>query len=109
MPLNFAFDAVSENGSYDNIAKLLQPRTGRITFTLPGHAQDLPDHFQVSHVMAGSLWKKLEALEKGDKLGNLGLDAGGSDFARSFAISTGSMFQGGRLEPHPHVVVDGGL
>ncbi|KAF2153213.1 GroES-like protein [Myriangium duriaei CBS 260.36] len=108
-PLLYAFDAVSEKGSYLNIAKVLEPDRGRITLALPGHAQDLPEHFETSHIMAGSLWKKLEGRHEGETLGNLGINEGGPDFARAFSTNIGSMFRDGRLKPHTAVVVDGGL
>ncbi|KYG42477.1 hypothetical protein M433DRAFT_157846 [Acidomyces richmondensis BFW] len=34
--LEYAFDAVSEKGSYQNIAKVIDPHSGNITFVLPG-------------------------------------------------------------------------
>lgn len=41
--LEYAYDAVSEKGSYTNIGQLLDHETGRITFVLPGKKyEDLP-------------------------------------------------------------------
>ena len=34
--LEYAFDAVSDHGSYQNICQVLSPQTGNITFVLPG-------------------------------------------------------------------------
>lgn len=34
--LEYAFDAVSEKGSYQNICQVLDPQSGNITFVLPG-------------------------------------------------------------------------
>lgn len=108
-PLLYAFDAVSEKGCYLNIAKVLEKDRGRITLALPGHAHDLPEHFEISHIMAGSLWRKLEPRKQGESLGNLGINDRGPDFARAFSTSIGALFRDGRLKPHEAVVVDGGL
>ena len=41
--LEYAYDAVSEKGSYTNIGQVLDHETGRITFVLPGKKyEDLP-------------------------------------------------------------------
>lgn len=107
--LCYAFDAVSEKGSYLNVAKVLEPSAGKITLALPGHAHELPDCFDVSAIMAGSLWKKLKGRHEGEQLGNLGIDLGGPDFAGAFAANIGKMARDGRLKPHPIQIVDGGL
>ena len=41
--LEYAFDAVSEKGSYENLGKVLDPKTGRITFVLPNKKYEMPD------------------------------------------------------------------
>jgi hypothetical protein len=38
--LEYAYDAVSEKGSYQNIGKVLDPEKGKITFVLPGKNYD---------------------------------------------------------------------
>lgn len=41
--LEYAFDAVSEKGSYQTICRVLDPSTGAITFVLPtGKYEDVP-------------------------------------------------------------------
>ena len=41
--LEYAFDAVSEKGSYQNLGKVLDPESGRITFVLPNKKYEMPD------------------------------------------------------------------
>jgi NADPH:quinone reductase len=38
--LEYAYDAVSEKGSYQNIGQVIDPNTGKITFVLPGKKYD---------------------------------------------------------------------
>ena len=38
--LEYAYDAVSEKGSYENIGKVLDPEKGKITFVLPGKEKE---------------------------------------------------------------------
>ncbi|GAB7338500.1 hypothetical protein MBLNU457_5251t1 [Dothideomycetes sp. NU457] len=108
-PLLYALDAVSEHGSYMNIAQVLEPHRGRITLALPGHAHNLPTHFHIYHMMAGSLWQKLKARKDGEALGNLGIDDGGPEFARAYAANIGAMVRDGRIQPPPFEVIEGGL
>lgn len=108
-PLLYALDAVSEHGSYLNIAQVLDPHQGRITLALPGHAHNLPTHFHIYHMMAGSLWQKLKGRKDGEALGNLGIDDGGPEFARSYAANIGAMVRNGRIQPSPFEVIEGGL
>jgi len=108
-PLLYALDAVSEHGSYLNIAQVLEPHRGKITLALPGHAHDLPGHFQIYHMMAGSLWGKLNGRNKDEVLGNLGIDDGGPEFARVHAASIGATFRARKLRPPPFELVEGGL
>lgn len=107
--LEYAFDAVSEPSSLSNIVKVLKPQGGKITLALPGRCHELPDGLEVSHVMAGSLWKKLVGRDKDEKLGNLGLNDGGPGFARAMTSSIEAMLADGSLAPHPHIVYASGL
>jgi len=108
-PLLYALDAVSEHGSYLNIAQVLELHQGRIALALPGHAHKLPMHFHIYHMMAGGLWQKLKGRKDGEALGNLGIDDGGPEFARAYAANIGAMVRDGRLQPPPLEVIEGGL
>lgn len=107
--LEYALDAISEPSSMPMVAKVLKPEGGKIALTLPGRAHTLPEGLEVTHVMVGSLWKRLEGRDKSEKLGHLGLDEGGPDFAAKMTVSLSSMLSDGLLEPHPHTVWKGGL
>ena len=53
--LEYAYDAVSEKGSYQNIAKALDPH-GKITFVLPGKKyDDIPDTIEKSLTRVGDV------------------------------------------------------
>ncbi|KAK5164752.1 uncharacterized protein LTR77_009415 [Saxophila tyrrhenica] len=107
--LEYAFDAVSEESSLANVAKILKPGGGRIALTLPGRAHKLPEGLNISHAMAGSLWNTLAGRDEDEELGNLGLEEGGPTFARAMTSSIEGLLSDGLLKPHPHTVYRGGL
>ena len=54
--LEYAFDAVSEKGSYQNICKVLDASTGSITFVLPGKTyDDVPSGVKKSNTRVGDV------------------------------------------------------
>ncbi|KAK3677122.1 hypothetical protein LTR78_003327 [Recurvomyces mirabilis] len=106
--LEYAFDAVSEKSSIANVSKVLKSKGGKIALTLPGRAHELSDQLEISHVMAGSLWKKLVGRHEGEQLGNLGVEDGPA-FAKTMTSSIEKMLSEGVLAAHPHVVYEGGL
>lgn len=54
--LEYAFDAVSEKGSYQNICKVLDPQTGKITLVLPGKKyEDIPESVKKSTTRVGDV------------------------------------------------------
>ena len=54
--LEYAYDAVSEKNSYQNIARVLDPNTGHITFVLPGKNYDeIPAGIQKSITRVGDV------------------------------------------------------
>nr|OQO27818.1 hypothetical protein B0A51_04653 [Rachicladosporium sp. CCFEE 5018] len=107
--LEYAFDAVSEEYSLANVIKVLDSKHGKLALTLPGRSSNLPKELHISHVMAGSLWTKLSGIDKHEKLGNLGLEAGGPEFAREMTSSVEALLRDGKLKSHPYVVYEGGL
>lgn len=104
--LEYAFDAISENQSHHNFVKLLDSNTGKVSFVLGGHREDIPDGIQQSTTMAGSLWKELRPLGKRDRLG---MGTGGRDFGFAYSRMIGRWLQQEKLKIHPHEVVEGGL
>lgn len=93
--IEYAFDAVSEKGSYQNICKVLDHNTGRITLVLPG--------------------KKYEGIPEGVKqsLTTVGAAHGVPDDLKDFAfvhfryIAKG--LEEGWFKAQPQKVVPGGL
>jgi len=54
--LEYAFDAVSEKGSYQNIARVLDPNSAKITFVLPGKKYEgIPPGVQKSITRVGDV------------------------------------------------------
>ena len=104
--LEYVFDAISEKQSHHNFARLLDPNTGKVSFVLGGHREDIPDGIEQTTTMAGSLWKELTPLGERDRLG---MGAGGKDFGLAYSRLIGRWLQEKRLKIHPHKVVEGGL
>lgn len=54
--LEYAFDAVSEKGSYQNIAGAIDHQSGKITFVLPGKQyDDIPDTIEKTTTRVGDV------------------------------------------------------
>lgn len=104
--LEYAFDAISENGSHLYFLPAMDKQSGNVTFVLGGHRDDIPEGIEQSTTMAGSLWKTLTPRGEKDKLG---MGAGGKDFGAAYSKLITRWLQGGRLGIHPHELVDGGL
>lgn len=110
--LKYAFDATSEHGSYKNLSQVLA-NVGKVTLVLPFPEilKDIPPHIEQSTTMAGSLWKELSADQERDNkaLGKLGIEYGGKEFGVMFTKLIASWLNDGKLKPHPHEVIEGGL
>ncbi|CAI6334697.1 unnamed protein product [Periconia digitata] len=89
--LEYAFDAVSEHGSYTNIVKVLDPH-GHITLVLPGKKYEgIPETVHLSITNVGES-------HKGDK-----------DFAYLYFRLLARGMDEGWFTPHPVEVIPGGL
>jgi NADPH2:quinone reductase len=89
--LLYAFDAVSENGSYVNLSQVLDPG-GKLTLVLPwGDYGRIPKHISRSITSGSSVHK--------------GYD---QDFGYRFYRYISRGLQNGWLKGHPHRVVPGG-
>jgi NADPH:quinone reductase len=88
--LEYAFDAISEKGSYINIGNVLATG-GKITTVQEVKKEELPDGIQLTRTMVGSVHKD----EK--------------DLGFVFFRLIGRGLQEGWFKPHPHEVVPGGL
>lgn len=59
--LEYAFDAVSEKGSYQNICQVLDAKSGKITFVLPGKKyEEVPPGVEKSITTVGSVHQELK-------------------------------------------------
>lgn len=104
--LEYAFDAISEQGSHNNFLSLMDEEKGRVTFVLGGHRDDIPEGIEQTTTMAGSLWKELAATGEKDRLG---MGMGGRDFGFAYSRLIGRWLQEQKLKVHPYEVVNGGL
>ena len=108
--LKHAFDAVSEKGSFENLSAVLAQH-GKLSLVLAFARDDIPDHIEQSVTMAGSLWRDLSQGKVRGKAakGKLGLGPNGREFGLVMTKIIGRWLNEGKLEPHPHEVVPGGL
>ncbi|KAK3077971.1 hypothetical protein LTS18_008776 [Coniosporium uncinatum] len=90
--LEYAYDAVSEKGSYQNVCEVLDHSTGKITLVLPGKKYpEIPEGVEQSITSVGSV-------HSNDK-----------DFGFVFFRLIGRGLQEGWFKPQPQEVVPGGL
>ena len=107
--LEYAFDAVSEKGSYNIISKALADN-GHLSLVLPHHAHEVPARFERSVTMAGSLWKPLETLDQsGEHDVKLGFVEGGQEFGTVISSLITHWLSTGKLKPNEFKIVPGGL
>ena len=100
----YAFDAVAEKGSYQNIGKVIDP-TGQITMVLPPKKDD-PPAVTWLQTSVGSVHKDHAADSSEAKAG---LRLGGKDFGFVYYRFFGRGLQEGFFSGHPYEVVPGGL
>lgn len=88
--LLYAYDAVAEKGSYQNIGKVLSPG-GKLTTVLPVKEEDAPSNIETTWTMVGSVHDNEKDL--------------GFVYLRYFAKG----LQDGWFKPQPQEIVPGGL
>lgn len=95
--VSYAFDAVSEHNSYQNIYQVLDPH-GKITLVLP-NSEDVkvPGNITQSWTMVGDVY------------GMRGVNPGDKEFGHLFFKYFGYGLQLGTFAGHPYEVVPGGL
>lgn len=94
--VSYAFDAVSEHGSYQSISKVLDPH-GKIALVLPLQGDfKFPDTTTHSRMIAGDVHKEADEL-------------GAKDFGHVFFRYFAYGLQQGIFSGHPYEVVPGGL
>ena len=105
--VEYALDAVSEHGSYQNICEVLDHRTGKITLVLPGREyKEIPETIEKSSTFVGAAhigtdsdpWQK-----------KTGTQTGNEEFALAFFRYFSRGLQKGYFKGHPYEVVPGGL
>lgn len=105
--LKYAFDAVSDNGSYQNLGKVMDTTEGKITVVLARkHYQGVPDGIELTYIQVGKVHSSNYPGLKGEKepLG-LKYDDFGAIMCRLFARGLSRRW----LKGHPYEVVPGGL
>jgi NADPH2:quinone reductase len=106
--LRYAFDAVSDKGSYQNLAKVLDVRKWRITFVLARKKYEgVPNGVEISYTQVGRVHSPTYPGIKGEKqlLGALNDEDFGAVMYKFFARGLSKdWFRG-----HPFTVVPGGL
>jgi len=100
--VRYAFDAVSEHNSFQNISQVLG-KGGKITLVLPGsNYLAIPDYIEKTTTMVGAVHAMM--LEPGSAEAE-----GGKDFGYVFFRLFGRGLQDGWLTTHPYEVIPGGL
>ncbi|KAL8699871.1 MAG: hypothetical protein Q9224_001225 [Gallowayella concinna] len=105
--VEYAFDAVSEHGSYDTICKVLDHEAGQITLVLPGNDYSaIPSSIKRTDTMVGAVHPDMD-------LTQLQTEAGGETYHADFGYVMFRFFSRGLSEGwfrgHPQEVVPGGL
>ncbi|KAL8946170.1 MAG: hypothetical protein Q9222_007401 [Ikaeria aurantiellina] len=105
--VEYAYDAVSEHGSFENICKVLDHQTGQIALVLPGRDYSaIPSSIKKSSNMVGSIFPDYdqEPIHK-----EAGTPAGNPEFGYIMYRFFARGLQEGWFTGHPHEVVPGGL
>lgn len=92
--IEYAFDAVSEKGSVENIGQVLDQETGRVTFVLPGKQYDLPGNIKQSLTTVGSVHGVPDDLK---------------DFGHVYFRYIAKGLEEGWFKPQPQEIIPGGL
>jgi NADPH2:quinone reductase len=107
--VSYAFDTISEKGSYQNIIKILKDG-GHITLVLPEKDySDIPKKFTHSVTYVGSAHLDVEEDSWLKEQAKQGIRTGGKHFALVYFRLFGQALQEGWLKGHPYEVVPGGL
>jgi NADPH:quinone reductase-like Zn-dependent oxidoreductase len=103
----YAFDAVSEKGSFQNISKVLTEKGGKITLVLPGEDYSaIPQGIEQSFTMVGRVHQDVDGRSKA---GKAGVKTGAREFGYVFYRLMTKALQDGWLTGHPYAVLPGGL
>lgn len=104
--VKYAFDAVSEHNSYQNLGQVLA-KQGKITLVLPGKDyKEIPDYIEWSTTNVGSVHMDVAPESE---LAKAGIKTGGKEFGYVFFRFFGRGLQEGWFTAHPYEVIPGGL
>jgi NADPH:quinone reductase len=102
---HYAFDAVSDHSSFQNISKVLSKQDSKITLVLPGKDySEIPEYIQKSTTMVGSVH-----MDPPEAKAEVGIKTGGREFGYVFFRLFSRGLQQGWFSGHPHEVIPGGL
>ena len=105
--VEYAFDCISEHGSYQNICQVLTRKSGRITLILPNKKyEDIPEDIEKSITFVGAAHKDTDSDPWEKKTGSA---VGNQEFAYVMFRFIGRCLQEGWFKGHPYEVVPGGL
>jgi hypothetical protein len=103
--VKYAFDAISEHNSFQNISQVLAKQGSKITLVLPGKDYSaIPDYIEKSTTTVGSVHMNPPE----DKV-KAGIKIGGREFGYVFFRLFSRGLQEGWFTAHPHEVIPGGL
>jgi NADPH2:quinone reductase len=104
--VEYAYDAVSEKNSYQNICEVLA-KGGKITLVLPGKPyKEIPEHI-VKHITSVGVVHR--AVSPDSPEGKAGIKTGTKEFGYVFFRLFSRGLEEGWFKPHPHQVIPGGL
>jgi NADPH:quinone reductase len=105
--IHYAFDAISEKGSYQKIGQILAPRGSKITLVLPGRDySDIPGSIEHSITSVSSVHADIQPDSSDAKAG---VKIADKEFGfLSFRFFSRGL-QEGWFTAHPHEVIPGGL
>ncbi|KAH9208434.1 chaperonin 10-like protein [Leptodontidium sp. 2 PMI_412] len=103
--VKYAFDAISEHNSFQNISKILAKQGSKITLVLPGKDYSaIPSHIEHSTTMVGSVH-----MAPSEDKAELGIKTGGKEFGYAYFRLFSRGLREGWFTAHPYEVVPGGL
>ena len=105
--VRYAFDAVSEHNSYQNICQVLSDKGSKITLVLPAKDyKDIPDYVEKTQTMVGSVHQENAP---DSAAGKAGIKIGDKDFGFAWFRLFSRGLKEGWFTPHPYEVIPGGL
>ena len=105
--VQYAFDAISEKGSSQNICKVLDPSSGAISLVLPSKDNEgIPKGITKSTTMVNTVFKDMDTDPWEKKTGS---KTGNQEFGFVFCRFMARGLQEGWFKSHPYEVVPGGL